>query len=75
MISDEAKLYFANNKIYGVSPNILNTWYAPQVSLDRTESKTPYDPYSYLYTLKGHNTSTLSNYVAKKFNILDGDSH
>jgi len=28
MISDEAKLYFADNSIYGVSPNILETWYS-----------------------------------------------
>ncbi len=41
--------------------------------MDNTLSKSPYDPYSYLYTLNGHNTSTLSKYVAKKFNILNGE--
>lgn len=37
-------------------------------------SKSPYDPYSYLYTLEGHNSSTLSKYVARKFNILNGEN-
>lgn len=45
-----------------------------KISLDKTLSKKPYDPYSYLYTLDGHNTSTLSKYVARKFNILEGDN-
>ena len=31
MISDEAKLYFAENQIFGVSPNIMNTWYSNEV--------------------------------------------
>jgi hypothetical protein len=50
MISDQAKLYFATNQIYGVSPNFLNTFYSKIISVDKTDSSPPYDPYSYLYS-------------------------
>lgn len=33
MVSDRARLYFAENQIFGVSPNILNTWYADKVPI------------------------------------------
>jgi len=33
MVSDSAKLYFADNKIYGVSPNFLNTFYYKTISV------------------------------------------
>jgi hypothetical protein len=50
MISDRAKLFFAKNDIYGVSPNLINTFFYDRVSVYKTEAVTPYDPYSYLYS-------------------------
>jgi hypothetical protein len=42
--------------------------------MDKTDSKKPYDPYSYLYTIEGHNTSTLGYFLAQKFNIFEEDN-
>jgi hypothetical protein len=50
MISDKPKLFFAENKILGVSPNYINTFYFDRVSVFKTVSSPPYDPYSYLYS-------------------------
>jgi hypothetical protein len=38
MISDKAKLYFANNNIYGISPNLINTFYFDKVSVYKTDA-------------------------------------
>lgn len=50
MISDRAKLFFAKNDIYGVSPNLINTFFFDKVSVYKTDALPPYDPYSYLYS-------------------------
>jgi hypothetical protein len=53
MLSDKAKLYFASNDIFGISPNFINTFYYDKVSVYKTDSSPPYDPYSYLYSPEG----------------------
>lgn len=75
MISDKAKLFFAKNNVFGVSPNLINTFYYAKVSVYKTDAVAPYDPYSYLYSPEGYMTCTLSKYIANKFNILEGDNH
>lgn len=71
MVSDKAKLFFAFNQIYAVSPNLANVLYYNQVSVFQTQATEPYDPYSYLYSPNGYMTCTLSVYLADKFNILN----
>jgi len=64
MVSDKAKLFFATNNIYAISPNLVNTFFFDRVSVFKTDAEYPYDPYSYLYSEKGYMTCTLSKYLA-----------
>ena len=75
MISDKARLFFLKNKIRAISPNFINTFFFDKVSYVKSEAKSPYDPYSNLYSENGLMTCTISKYVANQFGILEGDDH
>ena len=73
-MSDEAKLYISENRLYGISPNLLSTLSIDQLPLTKSFAQSPYDPYSYLYTQNGYMTGTIGYYLAKKFNILGAEN-
>jgi len=68
-------MFFVDNRIYAVSPNLINTFFYEKVSVLKSEAVTPYDPYSFLYSDQGLMTCTISKDTASNFGILDGDNH
>jgi hypothetical protein len=74
LISDNAKMFFVDNRIYAVSPNLINTFFYEKVSVVKTEAATPYDPYSLLYSDTGLMTCTISRDTAHSFGILDSEN-
>ena len=75
MISDNAKMFFVDNRIYAVSPNLINTFFYEKVSVLKTQAVAPYDPYSFLYSDTGFMTCTISKDTAQSFGILEGDNN
>lgn len=59
--------------MYGVTPNFHKVMARATSTLPIKESYAyePYDPYEFLYTPDGFMTCTISQYIAKKFNLLD----
>ncbi len=73
-ISDKARLFFTTDRIYGVSPNLINTFFYEKVSYLKSDAVPPYDPYSYLYADNGLMTCTIGKFSADRFGILNGDN-
>lgn len=76
MFSDKAKLYFKNLRMYGVSSNFNKVMprALEDLPIKSSYAYEPYDPYEFLYSPDGYMTCTMSQYMAKKFNLLDTDN-
>jgi hypothetical protein len=64
LVSDKARIEFLDNRIYAVSPNLINTFFYEKVTVVKTDAKPPYDPYSLLYSDTGLMTCTISKDTA-----------
>jgi ABC-type antimicrobial peptide transport system permease subunit len=60
-------------RLYGVSPNFAKVLPNYQLPIIKTYAEVPYDPYEYLYTPAGYFTCTMSEFPARKFNLIDSD--
>lgn len=60
-------------RLYGVSPNYAKVLPTYRLPIAKTYAEIPYDPYEFLYTPQGYMTCTISEYAARKFNLIDSD--
>lgn len=68
-VSDKARQFFLNNKVYGVTANFLKTLYFQNFEVSQTLSRSGLDPVEFLYTKEGQGTCIVSDYFASKLNI------
>jgi ABC-type antimicrobial peptide transport system permease subunit len=59
--------------LVGVSPNFAKVLPSYQLPIVKTYAEAPYDPYEYLYSPEGYFTCTMSEFAARKFNLIDSE--